>query len=149
MAASVLKQTQTKVRKYLKEIYGRNYKTIVQEIDDRFIIRRGSAAVHVYVRPLSKDDCFVHTMAYVVQGAKIGPKVMNHLLRQNATMPMGSYGLLFDDTITFGHTITGANLDQNELRTTVGTVAFIADETDDEIMKMAGGMRCWQGSLMF
>lgn len=139
--ANIIAQTRTKVRKYMKEAYGKQYKDIVQEVDGAFVVRRGSAAVHVSIKPLHKTDCIVQALAYVVQGAKIGPKVLGYLMRQNATNLLGAYGLLFDDTITFSHTIMGANLDPNELRTTIATVAFVADESDDDIMKMAGGKR--------
>ncbi|MCB2206447.1 YbjN domain-containing protein [bacterium] len=139
--ANIVTSTRVKVKRYLKEIYGRNYKNMVEEVEQSFIIRRGSAAVHVSVKPLSKNDCIVNALSYVVQGAKIGPKVLGLLMRRNATYPIGAYGLLFDDTIVFSHSIAGANLDPNELRTTIATVAFVADETDDEIRAMSGGLR--------
>ena len=139
--ASIVNSTRTKVKKYLREIYGRNYRNMVEEVEQSFIIRRGSAAVHVAVKPLSKNDCIVSTLSYVVQGAKIGPKILGMLMRRNATSPIGAFGLLFDDTIVFSHSIAGANLDPNELRTTIATVAFVADETDDEIRSIAGGLR--------
>lgn len=139
--ASIVKSTRTKVKAFLKDIHGKHYKDVVQEIDDVFIIRRGSAAVHVSVRPWGDGEAMVTALAYVVQNAKIGPKVLAWLMRQNATQSVGAYGLLFDDTIVFSHSIAGANLDKNELRTTIGTVAYVADETDDVIRKMAGGLR--------
>lgn len=139
--ANIISSTQKKVRSFLKTIYGPNYKHIVQELEEVFIVQRGSAAVHVSVKPLSKDDCIVQALAYVVSGAKIGPKLLTYLMRLNANAPIGAFGMLFDDTINFSHSITGANLNANELRTTIGTVAFVADETDDEIRRIAGGMR--------
>ena len=139
--ANIVNVTRQRVKKYLREIYGKNYKNLVEEVDKSFVIRRGSATVHVDVKPLSKDDCIVNALSYVVQGAKIGPKLLGLLMRRNATYPIGAYGLLFDDTIVFSHSIAGANLDANELRTTIATVAFVADETDDEIRKISGGLR--------
>jgi hypothetical protein len=139
--ANIVASTQKKIKSYLKQIYGKNYSYMVLEIDDMFIIRRGSAAVHVSVMPLNKADCLVRAMAYVVQDAKIGPKILDYLMRLNSRQPVGAFGLMFDNTITYSHSINGAHLDINELRTTVATVAFVADETDDEIRKIAGGMR--------
>lgn len=138
---NIVKTTRAKVKKYLKEIYGKNYRHQVEEVEDSFVIRRGSAAVHVSVKPLSRDDCIVNALSYVVQDARIGPKLLGLLMRRNATYPIGAYGLLFDDTVVFSHSIAGANLDPNELRTTIATVAFVADETDDEIRKISGGLR--------
>jgi hypothetical protein len=139
--ASIVAQTRKKVKSYLKTIYGKNYPYMVLEIDDTFIVRRGSAAVHLSVLPLTKEDCLVRALSYVVQGARITPKLLNHLMRLNVRQPVGAFGLMFDDTITFGHSINGAHLDQNELRMTVATVAYVADEMDDAIRKIAGGMR--------
>jgi hypothetical protein len=139
--ASIVNATRKKVKSYLKEIYGRNYSRSVQEIDDSYVIRHGSAVVNVFIRPLSKDDCLVTTQAYVVQGAKIGPKLLGMLMRLNATNPIGAFGLLFDDTIVFRHSISGANIDLNELRLSIRTVVFFADEYDDDILKIAGGLR--------
>ncbi len=139
--ADIQKATKAKVKTFLKTIYGKYYKDIVIEMDDAFVVRRGSAAVHVSIRPMGRDDCIVRAMSYVVTGAKITPRLMNYLMRLNYTNPIGAYGMMFDDTITFSHAIAGANLDMNELRKTIGTVAFIADETDDEIRRLAGGMR--------
>ncbi len=139
--ANIVAATQKKVKSYLKQIHGKNYPKIVQEINDSFVIRRGSAVVHVSVKSWGKDDCLVTALAYVVQNAKIGPKLLNYLMRRNAAEQIGAYGLLFDDTVVFSHSIAGANIDMNELRVTIGTVAYIADETDDEIRKIAGGLR--------
>ena len=139
--ASIVNATLKQVKTYLKEIYGKHYKTSVQEVDDSLVIHHGSAAVTVFVRPLSKDDCLVTSQAYVVQGAKIGPKLLGRLMRLNATNPVGAFGMLFDDTIIFRHSISGANLDLNELRMSIRTVAFFADEYDDDILKLAGGYR--------
>ncbi len=139
--ANIVAATQKKVKSFLKQIHGKNYTSTVQEINDSFVIRRGSAAVHVSVRPWGKDDCLVTALAYVVQNAKIGPKLLANLMRRNAAEQIGAYGLLFDDTIVFSHSIAGAQLDINELRITIGTVAYVADESDDEIRKLAGGLR--------
>jgi len=147
--ANIIADTRKKVRTLLKEIYGKHFTEIVHEVDNTFVIRRGSAAVQVNVKPLSKEDCLVQALSYVVQGAKVGPKLLTYLMRHNATMPIGAFGLLFDDTVTFSHTITGGNLDKNELRTTIGTVAFVADETDDTIIKMAGGQRAVDANISF
>lgn len=139
--ASIVNATRKKINSYLKEMYGRNYDGSVQNIDGSYVVRHGSAAVNVFVRPLTKSDCLVTCQAYVVQGAKIGPKILGMLMRLNATNTVGAFGLLFDDTIVFRHSISGANLDINEFRTSIRTVAFFADEYDEDIVKIAGGHR--------
>jgi hypothetical protein len=56
---------------------------------------------------------------------------MEFLLRKNATLHFGAFGLAFDRTLVFSHSIAGRNLDYNELRATVETVGAIADYYDD------------------
>jgi hypothetical protein len=137
----IISVTRKKVKSLLKEIYGKNYVRIVHQVDSDFVIMRGSAAVHVSFKSMSKIDCIITARSYVVQGAKITPKLLSLLMQWNASNLIGAFGLLFDDTITFSHSIAGAHIDKNELRTTISTVAFVADEMDDKIRKIAGGFR--------
>jgi hypothetical protein len=53
----------------------------------------------------------------------------------------GSFGLLFDDTITFSHSFSASCLDNGELEITLDSVATIADYYDDIIVDQAGGKR--------
>jgi len=129
--------TREKVRGYLREIYD----TDVQEIDDRFVVREGSAIVQVVVRGWHKEDTAVECFAYVVQDAKITPELMSFLLRKNASLHFGAFSLIFDDTIMFSHAIAGSNMNMNEFRASVHTVARIADYFDEEIVRMAGGKK--------
>lgn len=131
--SDIMTATWQKVRQYLKEIHGEMYDDVVQEVDDTFVVRRGSATVNLTVKPLSDDDCIVQALAYVVQGVNVTPSLLENLMRQNVKYPFGAFGLMFDNTITFSHRIAGAHLDKNELRTTIGTVGYVADEIDVEI----------------
>lgn len=106
-----------------------------------FTISRGSTQVMIIVRPFTNNETCVECVANVVAGAKIDSELMKFLLRKNAELHFGSFSLLFDNTITFSHSITGTNLDSNELTTTLNSVAVIADYYDDEIVKIAGGFR--------
>ena len=106
-----------------------------------FTISRGSTQVMVLVRPFTEHETCVECIANVVYGAEINADLMNFLLRRNAEIHFGAFGLLFDNTIVFQHTITGTNLDANELYTSVNSVAIIADYYDDEIVEKFGGKR--------
>ncbi|MDH7515088.1 MAG: YbjN domain-containing protein [Bacteroidota bacterium] len=139
--AKLITETRKNIKAYLKNIYGRRYGEVVLELDKTFVIKHGSAAVHLSIHRLSRNECVVRALAYVVQGARITPQLMRQLLRLNVTFPLGAYGILFDDTITFSHSIVAANLDENELHETIRAVAHVADETDDQIRAVAGGMR--------
>lgn len=147
--ATIIDSTYDRVRQYLHAIYGARYEGAIIEYERSFIIRQGSAAVHVTIKPWHEEDCVVQALAYVVVGARINPELTGFLLRENTRTPFGGFGVLFDDTITFSHSITGANLDLNELRATVRHVAFMADEYDDMIRDIAGGYRAVDaGSLL-
>ncbi len=106
-----------------------------------FTISRGSTQVMIVVRPFTSEETCVECMANVVTETEITPELMRFLLRKNAELHFGSFGLLFDDTITFSHSIAGTNLDANELITTLNSVAVIADYYDDIIVDLSGGKR--------
>lgn len=106
-----------------------------------FTISKGSTQVMINVRHFLKDETVIVCFSNVVRGAKVSTKLMHYLLRKNAELHFGAFALLFDGTITFSHSITGKNLDSNELVTTVSSVAFIADYYDDILVEMAGGKR--------
>lgn len=106
-----------------------------------FTIQRGSTQVMILVRPFTENETCVEAVATVVVDANINPELSKFLLRKNAEIHFGAFGLLFDDTIVFQHTITGTNLDANELYTTINSVAIISDYFDDEIVQIAGGKR--------
>lgn len=106
-----------------------------------FAVSRGSSQIVIVVRPYTDADTAVECIANVVSGGNITPELMKYLLRKNAELHFGAFGLLFDDTVIFTHTIAGANIDANELLTSLNAVAAIADHYDDEIVGMAGGRR--------
>jgi hypothetical protein len=95
----------------------------------------------IIIRPFTDSDSCIECISQVVTDAKISTELMKFLLRKNAELHFGSFGLLFDDTITFSHSITGKNLDPNELMTTLNSVVTISDYYDDIIVGMAGGKR--------
>ncbi|MBI5326050.1 MAG: YbjN domain-containing protein [Ignavibacteriae bacterium] len=109
--------------------------------DGTYTINRGSSNIMINVKEFVKNETIIECVAHVVTGSNITPDLMKFLLRKNVELHFGSFGLLFDDTITFSHSITGSNLDENELITTVSSVGFIADYYDDVIVEMAGGKR--------
>ena len=107
----------------------------------RYTISRGSTQVMIIVRPFTKDETAVEFISNVVAGANITEDLMLFLLRKNSELHFGSFGLLFDNTIIFSHTLAGSYLDENELLASLNSVAVIADYYDDIIVDMAGGSR--------
>jgi hypothetical protein len=133
----IVKTTEKKVKDYLKMMFKKNF----QEFDGRFILTEGSAIIQIIVRPWYDNDSVVDIFSYVVEGANITPDLTNFLLRKNATLHFGAFGLTFDNSIVFTHSLAGANLDLNELKSALMMVATISDYYDDEIVKIAGGKR--------
>jgi hypothetical protein len=109
--------------------------------NSQFTITSGSTQVMVTVRPFTNKDTIVECCSHVVKGANISEELMKFLLRKNAELHFGAFGLLFDGTITFSHAITGANMDDMEFVSSLKTVAMISDHYDDIIVKKAGGVR--------
>ena len=109
--------------------------------DGTFAIPHGSSSVSIVVRPYTETDPIVELTAQVVSEATVSSELMHWLLRKNAELHFGGFGLLFDDTIVFSYAISGARLDANALEAAITSVAVIADHYDDEIVKMAGGKR--------
>lgn len=125
----------------MKELYSSDFQDFG---DGVFIVEEGSAIIQTVVRPWHSKDTVVHCFAYVVQGAEINATLMQYLLKKNTTLRFGAFGLTFDDTIIFSHSIAGANIDRNELQGTIETVARITDFYDDEIVTQFGGMTARQ-----
>jgi hypothetical protein len=133
----LVQQTIERVEGMLKEIYP-HYSSFG---NGSFTIRQGSSIVMVTVRPFTENDTCVECMANVVYGAEITPDLMRFLLRKNAELHFGGFGLLFDNTVTFSYSFPGMHLDKEEFQTAVYSVAIIADYYDDEIVSAAGGQR--------
>ncbi len=133
----IINQTIDKVSKILQKEFPEhlNFK------DGSFTLTHGSTQVMVIVRPFTDDEACVECLSNVVTGAKIDAELMKFLLRSNAQLHFGSFGLLFDDTITYSHSFSAACLDDGELEITVSTIAAIADYYDDLIVEKAGGQR--------
>ncbi len=125
----------------VKNILEKHFPEYISFEDGSFTINRGSTQVMIVVRPFTDDDTCVECFANVVTGADISNELMRFLLRKNAELHFGAFGLLFDDTITFSNSLSGINLDVNELTTTLNAIAVIADYYDDIIVEMAGGKR--------
>ncbi len=125
----------------VKAILDKHFPEHLSFANGQFTLPFGSTQLVIIVRPFTDDDTCVECMSQLVTGANIDLELTKYLLRKNAELHYGAFGLLFDDTITFSHAITGANLDENELLSTINSVATISDYYDDIIVDMAGGKR--------
>ncbi|MCX7908138.1 MAG: YbjN domain-containing protein [Ignavibacteria bacterium] len=109
--------------------------------NSRFTIQKGSSQIMVLVRPYTTTEACVEFYSNVVTGANITPELMHFLLRKNAELHFGAFGLIFDNTITFSHTILGSSLNPQTFKLILTTIAVICDHYDDIIVDLAGGKR--------
>ena len=56
-------------------------------------------------------------------------------------MKFGAFGLLFDDTITFQHSILANEFSEIDLKSSINAVASVSDYYDDIIVEKSGGKR--------
>ncbi|MBL7995369.1 YbjN domain-containing protein [bacterium] len=130
-------KVQNKVEGFIKKLYKKNYE---RHDDGRFLIFEGSTVVQTVIRPWHSDDVVVESFSYVVQDARLDDNLMKFLLRENAVLHFGSFGITYDGTVIFSHSLAGAHLDENEFSASLKSVARIADHYDNQIVAMAGGM---------
>jgi hypothetical protein len=133
----LINSTLEKVESILKE----NFPDYLSFGDGKYTISRGSSQVMIIIRPFTENESCIEIMSNVVTGAFIDWNIMYYLLRKNAELHFGGFGLLFDKTIIFQYSIAGSNVDANELITAINAVAIISDYYDDEIAQMTGGKR--------
>jgi len=125
------------VENILKEAYP-DYLTFGE---GQYTLSHGSTQIMIIVRPFTNEETCIEVLANVVSDGNITPELMKFLLRKNAELHFGAFGLLFDDTIIFQYSIAGTNVDKNELITSINAVSIIADHYDDELATMSNGKR--------
>ncbi|MCE5304599.1 MAG: YbjN domain-containing protein [Chloroherpetonaceae bacterium] len=128
----LINATKDKVVSYLKK----NFPEYQIFDNNTYTITRGSAQVLIIIRPYTESETAIEFISNLVSDAKITPEIMEFLLRKNAELHFGAFGLLFDNTIIFSYTLVGSKMDENEFATALDSVALIADYYDDEIIKM-------------
>lgn len=134
---NLITATQDKIRNVLSERFPQH----IDFGDGSFAIPYGSSSVALVVRPYTETDTMVELIAQLVSEAAVTPELMHWLLRKNAELHMGSFGLLFDDSIVYSYAIAGNSLNADELESAIASIALISDHYDDEIVAMAGGKR--------
>lgn len=132
---ALIAATQEKVHRFMNELF-HDYEIV--KIDDFFTFTFGSITVTVQVLPWHSEDVLVKVYAYLGdENTEITNEMANELLRQNATIPLGSFGITFEKQAVFSYSLAGANLDLNEFQAAVQMVAKTADEFDEMVK---GGM---------
>ncbi len=128
-----------KVAPWVKEIFGGS---VLRKPDQPILgVMHGSAFAQIGVFPWGTDDAIITTRAYVVTGAEMSQDLLRFLLKENAGMHFGAFGIDDEGDIIFEHSIVGSTCDQRELEASVIAVARTADDYDDRIVERWGGER--------
>jgi hypothetical protein len=131
----LIQATCSKVENYIKA----NFPNYIAFEENTFTIQRGSAQIMILIRPFTERETIVEFVSNLVFDANISLELLQYLMRKNAELHFGAFGLLFDNTINFSYSLVGSNLDENEFETALNSVAIIADYYDNEIISIAGG----------
>lgn len=129
------------VREKVRAVLAARFHNHIDFGDGTYAVPHGSSSVAIVIRPFTESDAMVELIAQIVSGASVSQELMHWLLRKNAELHFGAFGMLFDDTIVYTYAISGNSFNANELEAAITSIAVIADHYDDEIVGMAGGKR--------
>lgn len=133
-----------------KAVYGRvkqHVQAVFGEMVDirsdapAFAVMKGSTYAQIIVFPWGDDDAVVCVRAYVAYGPDLTPDLLRFLLRENADMRFGAFGIDDDGDVFFEHSIVGSTCDKEELKHSALAVLSTADRYDEEIVERWGGLR--------
>lgn len=133
------RSTFERISPWLPELFGD--RVIPRRDAPAFVVAVGSALVQTGVHAWGDDESTITTRAYVVRGASQEADLLRFLLRRNADMRFGAFGLDDEGNVIFEHTIVGSTCDKVELAASVAAVARVADDYDDRIVGRWGGRR--------
>ncbi len=124
----LIASTQAKVEKYIQELF-HDYEVV--KIENTYSFSFGTVNVNIRVIGWHSEDVLVEVYSYLAEDVNLTPDMAEELLRLNASMHFGSFGLTFDRAIVYSYALAGANLDLNEFVAAVQTVATVADSYDE------------------
>jgi len=129
-----------KVESYMKELF---HDHEVMKVDDFYTFSFGSITVTVQVLPWHSEDVLIKVYSYLGESkldidastdkVQLPADLASELLRLNATIPFGSFGITFEGQAVFSYSLAGANLDMNEFQAAVQMVAKTADDYDEYV----------------
>jgi hypothetical protein len=128
---ALITSTQQKVERYMGILF---HEYEIVKIDDFYTFSFGSITVTVQVLPWHSEDVLVKVYSYLGdETTEITAETRDELIRLNATIPFGSFGVTFEKQAIFSYSLAGANLDLNEFEAAVQMVAKTADEYDETV----------------
>ncbi len=127
---TLINATQNKVASYLSRLFDEQE---LVNIEGLYAFTYGTVQIEVQVLPWHSEDVLVKVFSYVAQEVTLTKELSEELLRLNATLSFGSFGITFDNAVIFSYSLAGTNIDFNEFSAAIQTVATIADEYDEKI----------------
>lgn len=134
---AMIASTKQKVEGFMKELFFENE---VVKIDDFYTFSFGSITVTVQVLPWHSEDVLIKVYSYLGEDVdNLGKTeqelliLATELLRLNANIPFGSFGITFEGQPIFSYSLAGANVDLNEFQAAVQMVAKTADDYDEYV----------------
>jgi len=131
---ALIDATYAKIDGYMTEMF---HEDEVIKIDDLYSFSFGTVTVNIIVRPWHSEDVLVDVFSYISEDVELNAEQLDTLLRMNATIPFGSFGLSMENTVKFSYTLAGKNMDMNEFSAAVQNIAAIADQYDEEFVVAA------------
>lgn len=124
----LIASTHAKIEQYLQELF---HEYEVAKAEDTYCFTFGTINVNIRVIGWHTEDVLVEVYSYLAEDVNLNAEMAEELLRLNASMHFGSFGITFDRAVTYSYSLAGANLDFNEFMAAVQTVATVADSYDE------------------
>lgn len=124
----LIASTHAKIEQYLQELF---HEYEIAKADDTYCFTFGTVNVNIRVIGWHTEDVLVEVYSYLAEDVNLTAEMAEELLRLNASMHFGSFGITFDRAVTYSYSLAGANLDFNEFMAAVQTVATVADSYDE------------------
>jgi hypothetical protein len=133
-----LEKTREGVEKMLTAILGRRPE---QDEDGDYVIPMGDVRVVVGPRVAPAGPCVVRVFTITNVGVNVTPELGLLLARLNFGLMFGRFALDAEhQAIWFDETLLGEGFGEEELRFTIRAVATTADQWDDRLKQMFGGV---------
>jgi len=126
---ALINETYAKIDGFVEELF---HEEEVIKIDDMYSFSFGTVTINMLVRPWHSEDVLVDVFSYLAEDVDLSREQLDELLRLNATIPFGSFGLSLENSIKFQYTLAGKNIDLNEFSAAVQNIAAIADQYDEQ-----------------
>jgi hypothetical protein len=130
----LMNATHSRIQDYLKQLF---HEDELIRIDDQYTFSFGTVTVNIVVIPWHSEDVLVDVFSYVAEEVSLSNEELEEMLRLNATIPFGSFGLSMENSVKFSYALAGKNMDLNEFSAAVQNVAAIADQYDEMFIKTA------------